>query len=377
MDSYAPSPAHFTSSREIEPIPVQTLSQAQLHSHPLFSSNNSVTNRMSWSEQFDTFMASQTFPMSSSLQLSRSPSPCPISLSPAPFSPGGYFNHVHTLEQDFCSNFSCCGLCLAGMHQLIDHFEENHAVVFGKDGRPIYPVTEDTTTPQTSSDSDMSHDTQDRCSSIIADYPQTHPPLSPSSMLSEGIGTDARLAFQTEHLSKPNRLFSDIMADFDPFDYDLSSSSSSAMSSASSSARSSPIPSQPICLPPSLLTIPPPSVNNDSDHDQDMLIDVVDMPPLSGAKTHGGTPKEKKQVHIGRPPKPRVFDVGGRRGKSVEGQSPQKRRDREKAYKCPHSGCSKQYLNPNGLKYHLEKGTCSIDPSYVPPAQSPAIATQA
>lgn len=31
------------------------------------------------------------------------------------------------------------------------------------------------------------------------------------------------------------------------------------------------------------------------------------------------------------------------------------------------AGCIKSYLNPNGLKYHLEKGTCIIDPLYRPP----------
>jgi hypothetical protein len=53
-------------------------------------------------------------------------------------------------------------------------------------------------------------------------------------------------------------------------------------------------------------------------------------------------------------------------------------RDREKAYKCPVSdvshahtardmlmhaqkpGCTKRYMNPGGLKYHLEKGTCAF-----------------
>lgn len=33
-------------------------------------------------------------------------------------------------------------------------------------------------------------------------------------------------------------------------------------------------------------------------------------------------------------------------------------------------GCIKSYLNPNGLKYHLEKGTCIIDPLYRPPIQT-------
>ncbi|KAK7682540.1 hypothetical protein QCA50_014340 [Cerrena zonata] len=364
MDSYAPPSTHYIPSREIEPIPVQ-ISRAQLPQRQVFSRNNSLINKMSWSEQVDSLMASQSFPFSSSLHISRSPSPCPISLSPAPFSPGGSLNRIHNLEQDFCSNFSCCGLCLAGMHQLIDHFEENHVVVFDKDGRPIYPVTQDTTSSQT-----KSHEPSKQCNSIIINYPSSQPPLAPGSTLSEGIGKDARLAFQAEHLSNPNRLFSDIMADFDPFDFESYPSSSSS-SSASSSVLSSPVPSEPVCLPPSLFTVQPPPAS--MQHDQDMMIDVVDVTSSISAQVHGEN--DQRSVLIGRPPKPRVFDVGGRRAKVVDGHSPQKRRDREKAFKCPHPGCSKQYLNPNGLKYHLEKGTCTIDPAYAPSASSETEAT--
>ncbi|KAJ3481848.1 hypothetical protein NLJ89_g12178 [Agrocybe chaxingu] len=36
-------------------------------------------------------------------------------------------------------------------------------------------------------------------------------------------------------------------------------------------------------------------------------------------------------------------------------------RRREKSFKCPTPRCTKSYLNPNGLKYHLEKGTCKFD----------------
>jgi len=46
---------------------------------------------------------------------------------------------------------------------------------------------------------------------------------------------------------------------------------------------------------------------------------------------------------------------GGSSGASGNG------RKREKAFRCPKFGCTKSYLNPNGLKYHVEKGTCSID----------------
>lgn len=45
------------------------------------------------------------------------------------------------------------------------------------------------------------------------------------------------------------------------------------------------------------------------------------------------------------------------------GSNPNLRR-REKAYRCPTPRCTKSYLNPNGLKYHMEKGTCKIDETY-------------
>lgn len=37
-----------------------------------------------------------------------------------------------------------------------------------------------------------------------------------------------------------------------------------------------------------------------------------------------------------------------------------KRGVREKQYKCLKPGCTKSYLNPNGLKYHILKGTCTF-----------------
>ncbi|KAG8748115.1 hypothetical protein FRC10_008848 [Ceratobasidium sp. 414] len=33
---------------------------------------------------------------------------------------------------------------------------------------------------------------------------------------------------------------------------------------------------------------------------------------------------------------------------------------KEKAYKCPNPECQKSYKNPNGLKYHVTKGTCLV-----------------
>ena len=47
---------------------------------------------------------------------------------------------------------------------------------------------------------------------------------------------------------------------------------------------------------------------------------------------------------------------------------------REKMYKCMRPGCTKSYLNPNGLKYHTLKGTCTFaeKPNNAATAPAPA-----
>lgn len=43
------------------------------------------------------------------------------------------------------------------------------------------------------------------------------------------------------------------------------------------------------------------------------------------------------------------------------GRRSERDRAREKLYFCTVRGCTKAYLNPNGLKYHMAKGTCTFD----------------
>ncbi|KAH7881743.1 hypothetical protein F5I97DRAFT_674985 [Phlebopus sp. FC_14] len=64
--------------------------------------------------------------------------------------------------------------------------------------------------------------------------------------------------------------------------------------------------------------------------------------------------------------------LSGRQGSCLPSKTERKRprgvhgppRRRDKLYKCPRPGCTKSYLNPNGLKYHLEKGTCNLQASF-------------
>lgn len=41
--------------------------------------------------------------------------------------------HFAGLEDQFCKDFSCCGIQLNDLHELLQHFEENHVVIEGDD----------------------------------------------------------------------------------------------------------------------------------------------------------------------------------------------------------------------------------------------------
>ncbi|KAH9019205.1 hypothetical protein EDB84DRAFT_624969 [Lactarius hengduanensis] len=57
---------------------------------------------------------------------------------------------------------------------------------------------------------------------------------------------------------------------------------------------------------------------------------------------------------------PKRVERRGPRGRFQSHEITTAPRKREKLYHCPKPGCLKSYLNPNGLKYHLDKGTCQL-----------------
>jgi hypothetical protein len=46
--------------------------------------------------------------------------------SPSPYSKLDSFDQKQELEKEFCRDFSCCGLSLGNLHQLLEHYEEYH-----------------------------------------------------------------------------------------------------------------------------------------------------------------------------------------------------------------------------------------------------------
>lgn len=283
------------------------------------------------------------------------------------------------------------------MHQLLEHFEESHVLVIGQDGRPVYPRSSPSGAGPSRSPSSTSSPFTSRkgYSSVVVSYPQPHPPLPMDATLPPNA--DAALSLQSSHShttppNQPNHP-PDVLADFDPFDMDTGTDTTSPESlSPPSSVFSSPDPNVPVCLPPALLSIRPQSPQDCVMGDARQIWDGTDVGLGKMPVGRGGS-----------------FEVNGRRTKIIEcPPSPSRKRDREKMYKCPVSlrspsslirlltlpgrlfvvfsysipvvprlvhclflmsstlnvfaPTTQSYLNPNGLKYHLEKGTCTIDP---------------
>ncbi|KIP05399.1 hypothetical protein PHLGIDRAFT_36447 [Phlebiopsis gigantea 11061_1 CR5-6] len=349
---------------------------------------------------------------------STSPSTESSSLSSRPATPIDDYGPIFALEQDFCSNFACCGLTLPDMHALLDHFEESHVVVLGDDGRPVYPTPPSPSRTRTAeSPYDQYHphlagrsSSRAPVASIVIDYPNPFPPAThtPSAGLPEyGLGL---------YPYEIKGAYPDIADPYDPFGFEatralqldadppspstsagLSSAGASAFSSPATSAFSSPATSafpspatsafpsparsafpspslRPTCLPPALLSLPeraaphvpyylqgtaraqspdalPPSISRARTAAPASAPSPAPAPASSPAPrpphtpTSASTPAKVKARLLDAAPKPSARRL--------------REREREKAYACPHAACTKRYLNPNGLKYHLEKGTCT------------------
>ncbi|KAI0661892.1 hypothetical protein C8Q70DRAFT_1112811 [Cubamyces menziesii] len=214
-----------------------------------------------------------------------------------------YIDSSAYLDQSFCSNFSCCGQNLPDLHHLLDHFEEEHVL-------PL-PQTTDPSTP----------------APYILSYPQPNPPLQPINHPISAAHGPLRAVPDLHHVP------------------DLTYSPASIASPS------------PLCLPPALFSFQPPRSCTPPPHSSDDADEnVLDSPRVPSIARSSVGPQRTAKQHPRTDPLSRSRPVA----QTPERPSSSRRRDgREKMYKCPYPGCTKSYLNPNGLKYHLEKGTCT------------------
>ncbi|EMD31518.1 hypothetical protein CERSUDRAFT_100375 [Gelatoporia subvermispora B] len=301
---------------------------------------------MNWLEPIE-FTPCSPWPLDSYLHVSRSPSP-----SPPPPDSDPLFAPDSSLEQELCSNFSCCGLALHDLHSLLEHFEESHVVVLGADGRPLYPSP----SPSPSSafaHSSTSHPPPSPHASLALNYPHPGPPApAPADSLLAPALQYAQAASTFRDLTR--------LARFPP--------DASPMSASARSDDSFPALGESICLPPALLTVAPPAPPPALPQIDTQVARAPGMDsPVSALDSAESDTAERVKAKARRGDKGRnraerveLVHREGRERKERQRTAGGRRRDREKTFVCPRPGCTKAYLNPNGLKYHLEKGTCTV-----------------
>ncbi|EEB08108.1 transcription factor Sfp1 [Schizosaccharomyces japonicus yFS275] len=300
-------------------------------------------------------------------------------------------SYLNRLEEAFCRDFNCCGKNLGDLHELIHHYEEQHAVLSSEPSSSSdasSPSVENSSIALNSSHDDvpalrkldricmhnlegnMSMDTSENSAVMPFVFPTNDasnnayrvsvvvpasaaaavnassaemndlgmPGIDPSN-LSDGLTIDTAPPMGDMNLavdmSGPNSPFHgkrDMSTFLPPFpaDQDIFSFPSPApdMRTQSASTRESSMERSPSVA--SQTSIPPAYHNEPA------------VRPLE-VKDRAYTKKLRHSSHV-----PMTIDSPGSNLVVVD-----------KPYKCPVEGCDKAYKNQNGLKYHKLHGHCS------------------
>ncbi|KAK9729348.1 Transcription factor SFP1 [Basidiobolus ranarum] len=210
--------------------------------------------------------------------------------------------HAQDLEASFCRNFTCCGLTLDNLHDLLQHFEECHIRLEGSFEEEFSTASESetTSTPPYNTDQTSFLSLKTLLQSDITDMNSIYSEDTSKSKESYYSDLDCSAAKTSSNRAKSLQKQSN---------FDMSSSKRK-------------------------LTIQPRGVSSTSLTTQpDELFPILPSPGyLSSSKEQSSYYNSKKQ-------------------KSCS--------TAEKPYKCLVSGCNKTYKNPNGLKYHTQHGHCT------------------
>ncbi|KAF9256476.1 hypothetical protein L218DRAFT_193708 [Marasmius fiardii PR-910] len=288
-------------------------------------------------------------------------------------------NRVALLERNYCSSFFCCDIRLSGFHELLEHIEDVHFVLTNdKHGNKRYlyePVG-----------------VSKNVSQLLSPHQQEENSCSPFNA-SRDFEKDYEL--DDNDYTDPYAFWG-YHGGSEPPSPSLSPSptisSASVSSSSSSSSASSPMTS-PVLLPtraPALPASPPPvqlpkatitshvSLPSTSSEPVPLIAPIPSAPiryDLVAHEDHHYSHESKRTFPSSS--KGRWKQLSGSHTTATAtatatatitaagGTGYRKRSsgsgDREKLYRCPTVGCTKAYLNPNGLKYHREKGKCSFE----------------
>ncbi|KAJ2924810.1 hypothetical protein H1R20_g12300, partial [Candolleomyces eurysporus] len=320
------------------------------------------------------------------------------------------FVRITSIERQVCSNYVCCGVHLVDFHALINHFEEKHVSVVAPNGKRIYPPERlkpanpppaNSNPPPSPSSSSLS---SSRSSSVASSPPNT--PQTPAS-LPLGFSAPAvqvAAAAEVEYnpymglaLSvppssiPPNQRFpesSDVISAFGP-EYDFSKDYAYYEQSYAERIhrlhereqrekeereRETRIKVEQAAPTSSFAQEEEEGMSDDSAvpslHFDSSSPEFSQKPVAiaSSSTKKKGSPKARREGsespggegstvsnNGGKVVKPKLKLASTSNGAAGGNPISAGGRKREKMFKCP------SYLNPNGLKYHLEKGTCKFD----------------
>ncbi|KAF8717897.1 zinc finger protein, partial [Rhizoctonia solani] len=273
------------------------------------------------------------------------------------------------IEENFCKNYHCCGQDLQDLHELVAHYDARHAGSSSDESTSSMSSSPrssfsapGTPGPETAATFVDPMQFESKLNAYVSQFAaaNTSPAVSPQ-----------RVAPMTQPLSSVAR--SSTWQSYFPAqddDEDIFMSDESVMSMRDRN-RARSLPDTTKCLSPSVLTatplpipslsarhsIPSLSTNYTMGTPQQPTLSIPvppNIPPAPFAARHSvvSLPPSSDEEEDD----PEASRWSHRSIKAKPSAKPLK----EKAYKCPNPECQKSYKNPNGLKYHITKGTCLV-----------------
>lgn len=250
-------------------------------------------------------------------------------------------------EESFCSNFVCCGIYLADLHALLQHYEEHHVRV--DEDAAVEDGQVDAADPYTQLEAKRRRlltfggtESNDWAPATGADGRRA-PSAFDTTVLRPVMAAESKSS--VPWAPRPVR-----PAPTNTMPQSQQAALQAAAAAASSALRAA--------LPPSMLQ----GTNAEDNHFR-LIYSILSqtLQPASGpggggaspttnAPTAAPTPKlAPLQVPTASAPKPNIAH-------HLRKPKPPVDKSLERPYICPQPGCGKTYKNPNGLKYHLQHG---------------------
>jgi transcription factor SFP1 len=271
------------------------------------------------------------------------------------------------IEENFCRNYRCCGQDLEDLHELVAHYDAMHSGASDEStssmsssprssfSAPGTPGPETIPAPVFTDPSQF----DSKLSVYATHFVPTNPaPVTPQRPMTQPLSSVARTSTWQSYFPAAD--------DED----DIFMSDESVMSMRDRN-RARSLPDTTKCLSPSVLTtatMPLPSLS--ARHSVPSLSSTYAMTAQQPMLTIPVPPNIPQAPFVSQrssvvslasdededEEEPEASRWSHRSIKAKPSAKPLK----EKAYKCPNPECQKSYKNPNGLKYHVTKGTCLV-----------------